>query len=43
VQQVVDAMNAINLKAKESASGITQVKVSTQQLNDAAQKLKAAV
>ena len=43
VQQVVEAMNALNLGAKESASGITQVKVSTQQLNDAAHKLKAVV
>ena len=43
IQQVVDAMNAINLGAKESASGITQVKATTQQLNDAAQNLKAMV
>lgn len=43
VQQVVDAMNAINLGAKESASGIVQVKASTQHLNDAAHKLKAVV
>jgi hypothetical protein len=39
----VDAMNVINMGAKESASGITQVKASTQQLNQAAQKLKAVV
>lgn len=31
VQQVVTAINAINLGARETASGITQVKVSTQQ------------
>lgn len=43
VQQVVAAMNAINLGAKETASGITQVKVSTQQLNEAAQNLKAVI
>ncbi len=43
VQQVVHAMNAINMGAKESASGITQVKASTQQLNSAAHKLKAVV
>lgn len=43
VQQVVDAMNSINMGAKESASGITQIRVSTKQLNDATQKLKAAV
>lgn len=43
VQQVVTAMNAIDLGAKETASGITQVKVSTRQLNEAAQKLKAVI
>lgn len=42
VQQVAEAMNSINLGARESASGISQVKVSTLQLNEAAQKLKAA-
>ena len=36
-------MNAIDLGAKETATGITQVKVSAQQLNDAALKLKAVV
>lgn len=43
VQQVVAAMNAIDLGAKETATGITQVKVSAQQLNDAALKLKSVV
>ncbi len=43
MQQVVAAMNEINLGAKETASGITQVKVSTEQLKDAAHKLKAVV
>jgi methyl-accepting chemotaxis protein len=43
VQQVVDAMNVINLGAKESANGITQVKVSTHQLNEAAHNLKAVL
>ena len=43
MQQVVAAINEINLGAKESASGITQVKASTQQLKDAAQNLKAIV
>ncbi len=43
VQQVVSAMNSLNLSARESASGITQVKVSTEQLNEAAQKLKAVI
>ena len=43
VRQVVQAMNAVNLGAKESASGIAQVKASTQQLNEAAQKLKSVI
>ena len=43
IHQVVEAMNAINLGAKESTSGVTQVRVSTQQLNEAAHKLKALV
>ena len=43
VQQVVTAMNSLNLSARESASGITQVKASTEQLNEAAQKLKAVI
>ncbi|MGL5873440.1 MAG: methyl-accepting chemotaxis protein [Xenococcaceae cyanobacterium] len=43
VQQVVAAMNALNLGAQETASGITQVKVSTEQLQKAATGLKALV
>lgn len=43
LQQMVDTMNAINQGAKESATGITQIRVSTQELNEAAQKLKAVV
>lgn len=43
VRQVVEAMNAINLGARESATGITQVKISTQQLQAAAQNLKEMV
>ena len=43
VQQVVDAMNAINLGARENASGVTQIRVSTQQLKEAAQNLQALV
>jgi methyl-accepting chemotaxis protein len=46
VQQVVAAMNAINLGAKETAVGIAQVKDATQDLNQAAenlQNLKAVV
>jgi methyl-accepting chemotaxis protein len=43
IQQVVEAMNALNLAAKETASGVSQTKVSTQQLNEAAVNLKAIV
>lgn len=43
VQQVLAAMNALNLGAKETASGISQVKVSTQQLKEAASQLQAMV
>jgi len=39
----VDAMNSLNLAAKETASGITQTKVGTQQLNEAAQNLNSIV
>jgi methyl-accepting chemotaxis protein len=43
IQQVADAMNAINTAARETATGITQVKIGTQQLNEAADALKAMV
>lgn len=43
IQQVVDIMNSLNLAARETASGISQTKVSTQQLNDAAKNLQAIV
>lgn len=43
VRQVVEAMNAINLGARESAAGISQVKISTQQLQSAAVNLKQMV
>jgi methyl-accepting chemotaxis protein len=43
VQQVVAAMNAINLGAKETATGIIQVKDATKELNKAAEKLEAVV
>lgn len=43
VQQVVDAMNAINHGSAETAAGISQVKVGTQKLNEAASKLKSVV
>lgn len=43
IQQVVEAMEAINNGAKETASGISQSKVGTQQLNEAALVLKRMV
>ncbi|MFN6485826.1 MULTISPECIES: methyl-accepting chemotaxis protein [unclassified Nostoc] len=43
VLQVVEAMNSLNISARETASGISQIKVGTQRLNDAAQELKAVV
>lgn len=42
-QQVVDAMNSLNRTAQETASGIAQTKVSIQQLNTVALKLKNEV
>jgi methyl-accepting chemotaxis protein len=43
IQQVVDAMNNINQSAAQTASGITQTKIGTQRLNEAAENLKAVV
>lgn len=43
IQQVVEAMNSLNIAAKETATGITQIRVGTHRLNDAAQTLKAIV
>lgn len=43
VQQAVSAMNAINLGSKETASGIVQVKATTQGLNTVSQDLAAKV
>ena len=43
IQQVVQAMDAINKGAKETASGISQTKVGTQQLNEAALTLEQKV
>jgi methyl-accepting chemotaxis protein len=43
IQQVVDAMNSLNVAARETASGISQIRVGTQRLNDAATDLKAVV
>ena len=43
VQQVVSAMNAINLGAKETVAGITNVKEATEDLNQAAKHLQAVI
>ena len=43
IQQSVEAMTSINQGAAETATGIAQTKASTQQLNEAAQALKALV
>ena len=43
IEQVVDAMNSLNQAAAETASGISQTKVGTQKLNEAALDLKAVV
>jgi len=43
IQQVVDAMDLINRGAKETASGLNQSKVGTEQLNDAALVLQQMV
>ena len=43
VQQAVSAMNAINLGAKETATVVSQVKASTEELTDVANQLQVAV
>ena len=43
IRQVVDAMNSLNIGAKETATGISQTKVGVETLVDAAQNLKAMV
>jgi len=43
IQQVVDAMIAINQGASQTASGIGQTRVSTRQLSEAALALKSVV
>ncbi|MBF0344512.1 MAG: methyl-accepting chemotaxis protein [Nitrospirae bacterium] len=40
IKQVVEAMNSINIGAKETASGISQTKVAIQKLNEVSQSLK---
>ncbi|MEC4983416.1 MAG: methyl-accepting chemotaxis protein [Oscillatoria sp. PMC 1068.18] len=43
IEQIVQAMNSINQGAKESASGISQTKIGTEKLNDAALELKTII
>jgi methyl-accepting chemotaxis protein len=43
IGQVADEMNSLNRTASQTISGITQVKVSTQRLNQAALNLKSVV
>ncbi|MDY6937617.1 MAG: methyl-accepting chemotaxis protein [Cyanobacteriota bacterium] len=43
VQQVVEAMNVLNASAQDTAKGITQVKLGTQRLNEAAADLEEMV
>ncbi|MBE9184060.1 methyl-accepting chemotaxis protein [Microcoleus sp. LEGE 07076] len=43
IQQVVEAMNSLNQAAAQTAEGITQTKVGTQKLNEAALDLKGVV
>lgn len=43
IQQVIEAMNALNAAAQESAGGISQVRIGTQRLNAAALNLQAVI
>lgn len=43
IQDIVDAVNSLNRAAQETAAGISQVKLGTEQLNQAAQNLKSVV
>lgn len=43
IQQVVEAMDALNIAAQETAEGISQTRIGTQKLNQAALELKAVV
>ncbi|NJL67112.1 MAG: hypothetical protein HC894_10630 [Microcoleus sp. SM1_3_4] len=43
VQDIVESVNSLNLAAQETAAGISQVKLGTEQLNEAAKNLRAAV
>jgi hypothetical protein len=43
IQDVVEAVNYLNLTAQETATGISQVKLGTEHVNQAPQNLKSAV
>lgn len=43
IQQVVEAMNAINQGAKETATSISQTRIGTQKLNEASLSLKSII
>ncbi len=43
IQQVVEAMNALNVAAKENATGISQTKIGTKKLSETAQFLNSQV
>ncbi|MBI3581302.1 MAG: MCP four helix bundle domain-containing protein [Nitrospinae bacterium] len=43
INQIVEAINTVNLGAKETAAGITQTKTGVERLNEAAGNLKAMV
>ncbi|MBE9002953.1 CHASE3 domain-containing protein [Nostoc sp. LEGE 12447] len=43
IQQIVSAMNDLNIAARETASGISQIRFGTQQLNESAQAFKAII
>ena len=43
IQDIVDAVNSLNRATQETAAGISQVKLGTEQLNQVAQNLKSVV
>ncbi|MGL6283635.1 MAG: methyl-accepting chemotaxis protein [Microcoleaceae cyanobacterium] len=43
IQQVVEAMNGLNVAAKNNAAGLSQTKIGTQKLNEAAIELQSII
>ncbi|MBE8989934.1 hypothetical protein [Nostoc sp. LEGE 12450] len=43
IEQIVSAMNDLNMAARETASRISQIRSGTKQLNESAQALKATI